>query len=272
MTIEKNEPIADQVYRLVLKGDTSDITAPGQFVNISLPGFFLRRPISVCDWEEGRLVLIYKVVGKGTEYMSGLGAGTRLDILSGLGNGFNVSSSGAAPLLVGGGVGTPPLYGLAKRLVMAGRPVNVILGFASAKDAFYIDEFEALNELCGVKVYTATVDGSLGKKGFVTDCLDEIRECSYYYACGPVPMLKALKSAMDERFGQAEATDGRSGQNNSDPLNAESGSCKGFGGELSLEERMGCGFGACVGCSVMTAVGAKKVCSDGPVFRAGILL
>ncbi len=262
MTIEKNEPIADQVYRLVLRGDTSDITAPGQFVNISLPGFFLRRPISVCDWEEDRLVLIYKVVGKGTEYMSALGAGGQLDILSGLGNGFNTGNSGAAPLLVGGGVGTPPLYGLAKRLVRAGIPVNVILGFASEKDAFYIDEFDALNELCGVKVYTATVDGSLGKKGFVTDCLDEIKECSYYYACGPIPMLKALRSAMDERFGQ----------NNGDPLNTGNTAGKGFDGELSLEERMGCGFGACVGCSVMTAAGAKKVCSDGPVFRAGIII
>ena len=273
MTIEKNEPIADQVYRLVLDGDTSDITMPGQFVNISLPGFFLRRPISVCDWSNGKLVLIYKVVGKGTEYMSTLKAGTQLDILSGLGNGFDMSKAGSAPLLVGGGVGTPPMYGLAKRLVLAGKPVNVILGFASEKDAFYLDEFDALNDLYDfgcegfegkgsgssdtqgqnghphngypqVRVFTATVDGSLGKKGFVTDCLGEIAECTHYFACGPIPMLKALKSAMGEKIS----------------------------GELSLEERMGCGFGACVGCSVMTKEGARKVCSDGPVFAADVLL
>ena len=271
MTIEKNEPIASQVYRLVLSGDTSDITKPGQFVNISLPGFFLRRPISVCDWKAGELVLIYKTVGKGTDYLSTLEKGTKLDILSGLGNGFDISASGNAPLLVGGGVGTPPMYGLAKKLVTAGKPVNVILGFASAADAFCIDEFDALNELYDfgcegyeagngksggkdsasggfpeVKVYTATVDGSLGRKGFVTDRLDEIPACTHYYACGPIPMLKALKAAMSQRFADA-------------------------GGELSLEERMGCGFGACVGCSVMTAAGPKKVCSDGPVFDGRVL-
>ncbi len=269
MTIEKNERIAADVYRLVLSGDTSDITMLGQFVNIALPGFYLRRPISVCDWKNGELTLIYKVVGKGTEYMSTLDIGTRLDLLSGLGHGFDTEKAGNAPLLVGGGVGTPPMYGLAKRLVMAGKPVNVILGFASAADVFYVEEFDALNELYDfgcegfeasgsengstsdgfpqVRVFTATVDGSFGQKGFVTDRLDEIEHCSHYYACGPIPMLKALKAAMSDRFGGAD-------------------------GELSLEERMGCGFGACVGCSVMTADGAKKVCSDGPVFEAGKLL
>ncbi|MBP5332011.1 MAG: dihydroorotate dehydrogenase electron transfer subunit, partial [Lachnospiraceae bacterium] len=256
MIVKENRQIADQVFELVLKGDTKDITMPGQFVNISLPGFFLRRPISVCDRKEDELTLIYKVVGKGTDLLSTLTTGTSLDILSGLGHGFEAGNSGNAPLLVGGGVGTPPMYGLAKRLVLAGKPVNVILGFGSATDAFYLQEFDALNELYDfgcegfegkkpeVKVYTATVDGSLGRKGFVTDWLDEIKECSYYYACGPIPMLKALKSAMSERFGESVC------------------------GELSLEERMGCGFGACVGCSVMTAEGAKKVCSDGPVFEA----
>ncbi|MCR5321971.1 MAG: dihydroorotate dehydrogenase electron transfer subunit [Lachnospiraceae bacterium] len=258
MIIDSNEPLADQVYKLVLKGDTSDITMPGQFVNISLDGFFLRRPISVCDWEEGRLVLIYKVVGKGTGYMSVLKAGTKLDILSGLGNGFDVSKAGNAPLLVGGGVGTPPIYGLAKRLVLAGKPVNVILGFASARDAFYVEEFDALNELYDfgcegfedvngkgrpeLKVFTATVDGSLGRKGFVTNWIEDLDDISHYYACGPIPMLKALKNTIS-----------------------------GVSGELSLEERMGCGFGACVGCSVMTAKGPKKVCSDGPVFESADL-
>ena len=253
MIIEKNETIASQVYRLELQGDTSDITKPGQFVNIALDGFFLRRPISVCDWEKDRLVLIYKVVGKGTDYMSSLEKGVKLDILSGLGNGFDVEKAGDAPLLVGGGVGTPPVFGLAKRLVRAGKPVNVILGFASEKDAFYIDEFDALNDLYDfgcegfegkrpeVRTFVATVDGSLGKKGFVTGWMNDIEQCSHYYACGPIPMLKALKSAAGSRF-------------------------KDVRGELSLEERMGCGFGACVGCSVMTASGTKKVCSDGPVF------
>jgi len=253
MTIEKNGLIADDVYRLVLRGDTGDITMPGQFVNISLKGFFLRRPISVCDWEKDKLTLIYKVVGKGTDALSNMKQGEVLDILSGLGNGFDTGRSGKTALLVGGGVGTPPMYGLAKRLVKAGRSVEVVLGFASAKDAFYTDEFDRLNELYDfgcegfegprpeVRVHVATVDGSLGTKGFVTDCLADISECSHYYACGPVPMLKALKEKMKTSFPQVR-------------------------GELSLEERMGCGFGACVGCSVMTRDGAKKVCSDGPVF------
>lgn len=264
MVVKQNRPIAGQVFELVLEGDTRDITMPGQFVNISLPGFFLRRPISVCDWQENELKLIYKVVGKGTDYMSSLKTGTELDILSGLGHGFDVSLSGDAPLLVGGGVGTPPMYGLAKRLVLQGKSVNVILGFASSKDAFYVEEFDALNELYDfgcegfegsrpeVKVFTATVDGSLGTKGFVTDCLKEIPRYSHYYACGPIPMLKALKAAVNSRFNEA-----------SDDVKVS--------GELSLEERMGCGFGACVGCSVMTAAGTKKVCSDGPVFDAALL-
>ncbi|MCR5685001.1 MAG: dihydroorotate dehydrogenase electron transfer subunit [Lachnospiraceae bacterium] len=276
--IKKNELIAADVYRMVLSGDTSDITMPGQFINILLDGFFLRRPISVCDWKDGELTLIYKVVGKGTAYMSTLKNGIKLDILSGLGNGFDVSEAGDTPLLVGGGVGTPPMYGLAKRLVLAGKSVNVVLGFASAADSFYTEDFDELNELYDfgcegfesgmtrrgflgektganqntvkypeVRVYTATVDGSLGTKGFVTDCLGNIENCSHYYACGPIPMLKALKTAMNERFA-------------------------GVNGELSLEERMGCGFGACVGCSVETLKGARKVCSDGPVFAAEELL
>ncbi len=257
--IKQNSVIARDVYKLELEGDTSDIVRPGQFVNISLEGFFLRRPISVCDWENGSLTLIYKVVGKGTDALSRMQPGSSLDILSGLGNGFDTQKSGKTPVLFGGGVGTPPMYGLAKRLVLAGRPVEVILGFASKQDVFYVDEFEALNDLYDfgcegfdgakpqVNVHVATVDGSMGIKGFVTDCLKDIPECSFYYACGPVPMLKALKNTMPVHFGK-EIT-----------------------GELSLEERMGCGFGACVGCSVMTAKGPKKVCSDGPVFESNDL-
>ncbi len=260
-TLIKNTPIAKDVYRAVLRGDTSRITVPGQFVNVKLDGFFLRRPISVCDWtipfmgDEGELTLIYKVVGKGTDAMSRLKEGAELSVLTGLGHGFDVSASGKRPLLVGGGVGTPPMYGLAKKLVRAGISVDVILGFNTAEDVFLADEFEALNDLyefgCEgfegkkpeVRVYLATVSGETGTKGFVTDCVPKIGECTHYYACGPIPMLKALKAKMVETFPDAE-------------------------GELSLEERMGCGFGACVGCSVETASGFKKVCTDGPVFPA----
>ncbi len=257
--IKENALIAQDVYKMRLKGDTSRITMPGQFVNVRVEGMFLRRPISVCDFdppfgsEEGRLTLIYKVVGKGTDRMSTMKVGEQVNILTGLGHGYDINAAGARPLLIGGGVGVPPLYGLARRLVRAGKIVDVILGFNTAADAFLINEFEGLNDLyefgCEgfdgskpeVRVHTATASGELGKKGFVTDCLGQIDECSHYYACGPIPMLKALKSAMGERFPKAA-------------------------GELSLEERMGCGFGACVGCSIETASGYRKVCTDGPVF------
>lgn len=259
--IVENVPIACGVYRMVLSGDTSGIVRPGQFVNIKLDGFFLRRPISVCDWlpelsgESGELTLIYKVVGKGTDAMSELAPGHRLDLLTGLGNGFDVSAAGSAPVLFGGGVGTPPMYGLAKKLVLAGRSVDVVLGFNGAQDVFYADEFDSLNDLyefgCEgfeggrpeVRVHISTADGSVGTKGFVTDCISSIAVCSHYYACGPLPMLKALKAKMDVCFPGVE-------------------------GELSFEERMGCGFGVCVGCSLETKAGWKKVCADGPVFKA----
>lgn len=255
LTITSNNRIARDVYEMRLRGDVSGVTRPGQFINIKLDGFYLRRPISVCDWENDSLTIIYKVVGKGTEVMSGLKAGDCVDALTGLGNGFDTAAAGAHPLLIGGGVGTPPMYGLAKRLVLSGRSVNVILGFNAAEDVFYADRFDALNEFydfgcegvpegCerpSLKVYTATVTGETGIKGFVTDCLGEISECSHYYVCGPLPMLKAVKGAMKARFADAV-------------------------GELSFEERMGCGFGVCVGCSIETADGPKKVCKDGPVF------
>ncbi len=228
-----NENIAESVYKMVLSGDTSDITATGQFVNIKLDGMYLRRPISVCDYDADTLTLIYKVVGRGTEYMSALKCGTELDILSGLGNGYDTEMSGTAPLLIGGGVGVPPMYALAKKLIGEGKSVSVILGFNSKCDVFYEDEFKAL----GCRVFVATADGSYGKRGFVTDCLSDVGGYTYFYTCGPEPMLKALYKATVTS------------------------------GEFSFEERMGCGFGACMGCSGKTVTGYKRICKDGPVLK-----
>ncbi len=228
--IKSNELIARSVYKMILSGDTSDITAPGQFVNLKLDGFFLRRPISVCDSENGILTLIYKVVGKGTEYMSKLQSGEKVDILTGLGNGYNTHKSGSHPLLVGGGVGVPPLYKLAKKLIDEGKKVTVILGFNTKDEIFYESEFKAL----GAKVLVATVDGSYGTRGFVTDAIKDL-SYTYFYSCGPEPMLKALYTAAKSN------------------------------GEMSFEERMGCGFGACMGCSCKTVTGNKRICKEGPV-------
>ncbi len=227
--------LCDAVYEMILQGDTSLITSPGQFVNIKLPEFYLRRPISVCDSQENELKLIYKTVGKGTEKMALLPDGYELDILTGLGNGFTLKDSERA-VLVGGGVGVPPMYMLCKKLIEKGIKPTVVMGFASAKDVFYEDEFKAL----GVEVKIATNDGTYGTKGFVTDILDYM-EFDTLYACGPMPMLKALSK-----------------------YNAD---C-----QLSLEERMGCGFGACMGCSIQTKSGYKRVCKDGPVFDKEELL
>ncbi len=231
--IISNKCIADKVYKMILFGDTSDITATGQFVNIKLDGMFLRRPISVCDYEDKKLTLIYKVVGKGTEYMSTLNDGAELDILTGLGNGYNTEPSGNRPLLIGGGVGVPPMYALAKALVKDGKKVSVILGFNSKADVFYENEFKEL----GCDVFVTTADGSYGKKGFVTDALAEVGEYSYFYTCGPEPMLKAVCNATVTS------------------------------GQFSFEERMGCGFGACMGCSCKTKYGNKRICKDGPVLE-----
>ena len=228
--IKSNEPIARSVYRMVLEGDTSAISASGQFVNLLIEGFFLRRPISVCDSVPGELTLVYKVVGKGTEAMSRMGEGEEVDILTGLGNGYDLTLSGDRPLLVGGGVGVPPLYRLCRELIVQGKSVSVILGFNTKDEVFYKEEFEAL----GAKVYVSTVDGSMGKKGFVTDCLEGL-DYTYFYTCGPEPMLKALY--------RATATSG----------------------QFSFEERMGCGFGACMGCSCKTVTGYKRICKEGPV-------
>ena len=216
---------------MVLTGDTSAVTAPGQFVEIALPGKFLRRPISVCDWTENSLTLIYKVVGQGTEQMASLPGGTKLDILTGLGNGYDLTRSGDNPVLVGGGVGVPPLYALCKALLLQGKKPSVVLGFNKESEIFLFDEFRAL----GVPTFIATADGSVGTKGFVTDVLNTL-DYSYFYSCGPMPMFRAME--------QVAKTSG----------------------QYSFEERMGCGFGACMGCSIQTKSGAKRVCKDGPVF------
>ena len=230
-TVISNDGLTSNVYKMVLRGDTSAITAPGQFVNIKLDGLFLRRPISVCDYDDQTLTIIYKAVGKGTQAKSEMAAGTELDILTGLGNGYDLTLSGNAPVLLGGGVGVPPMYNLAKKLVEAGKSVTVILGFNTASEVFYEDAFKAL----GCHVLVTTVDGSYGQKGFVTDALPE--NYTYFYTCGPEPMLKAVY--------RATATSG----------------------QMSFEERMGCGFGACMGCSCKTITGYKRICKEGPVMK-----
>ena len=232
--IVENRPLTPNVYRMTIEGDTQWITRPGQFVNIEIEGLYLRRPISVCDYSQSDITLIYKVVGRGTEAMSRMQAGQTLNVLTGLGNGFNADIECHKPLLVGGGVGVPPLYRLAKDLIARGRKVSVVLGFNTAAEVFYADEFRAL----GADVYVSTADGSLGVKGFVTDAIrDKGIDFDYFYACGPLPMLRALC--------QACATPG----------------------ELSFEERMGCGFGACMGCSCKTLTGNKRICKEGPVMK-----
>lgn len=228
--IIENTPLTESVYKMVLSGDTSAITECGQFINIKLAGKYLRRPISVCDCDGGTVTILYKVVGGGTEQMAQMMVGETLDVLTGLGNGYDTSLSGNSPVLVGGGVGVPPLYMLAKKLIREGKTVSVILGFNTKNEIFYEDEFKAL----GATVYVTTVDGSYGTKGFVTDALKDI-DYSYFYSCGPEPMLKALYKASNTS------------------------------GQLSFEERMGCGFGACMGCSCKTITGYKRICKDGPI-------
>ena len=230
-SIVSNTALTDNVYKMILSGDTSAITAPGQFVNIQLSGKFLRRPISVCDYDGETLTIIYKVVGKGTEQMAAMLPGETLDILTGLGNGYDLAPAEDHPVLLGGGVGVPPLYHLAKQLLALGKEVTVVLGFNTASEIFYEQEFQAL----GCKTFVTTVDGSYGKKGFVTDALPE--DYTYFYTCGPEPMLKAVYRA----------------------------TCT--SGQMSFEQRMGCGFGACMGCSCKTLTGSKRICKEGPVMR-----
>lgn len=232
-TVMENKKIAKDVFYMVLEGDTSFITAPGQFINIQIEGFYLRRPISICDWDDKTITIIYKVVGKGTEAMAEMTAGKTLDVLTGLGNGFTPVAESKKPLVIGGGVGTPPMYGVAKELVKQGVTPIVILGYTSKDDVFFEKEFKAL----GCEVYVTTNDGSYGTKGFVTDVIKTLEGYDYFYTCGPLPMLKAI----------AQATE-----------------CS---GQLSFEERMGCGFGACMGCSCKTKYGNKRICKDGPVLK-----
>lgn len=229
--IQYNQQLTADVWEMRLEGDTGAITAPGQFINIRLDGLFLRRPISVCDWDGQGITIIYKVVGKGTAALGGMEQGQELDVLCGLGNGFDVSRCGERTLVIGGGVGVPPMYGLAKALLRAGKTPVAILGFNKKEEIFYEDKFRAL----GIETTVTTVDGSYGVKGFVTDALPE--EYGYFCACGPLPMLKAVYNAA--------ATSGL----------------------LSFEERMGCGFGACMGCSCRTKYGNKRICKDGPVLE-----
>ena len=230
--IQFNENIAPSVYRMKLKGDVSDVTNCGQFINIKLKEKYLRRPISVYDYDSESVTIIYKVVGEGTEIMSKLSVGDTLDVMTGLGNGYDISKSGDKPLLIGGGVGVPPMYNLCKKLVANGKKPTVILGFNTKAEVFCYEEFSAL---CDVVV--TTVDGSMGVKGFVTDAMSDM-DYTYYYTCGPEPMLKAICNNAKTK------------------------------GQLSFEERMGCGFGACMGCSCKTKYGNKRICKDGPVLES----
>ena len=231
--ITSNEKIARDIFKMTLAGDTSAITAPGQFVNIKLDGLFLRRPISVCDCVGDNLTLIYKVVGRGTEQMSRMKSGDELDLLTGLGNGYNTKKSGGSPLLVGGGVGVPPMYMLCRKLISEGKNVTVVLGFNSKDDVFYENEFRAL----GADVHIATADGTYGTKGFVTDVIKDM-QYTFFYTCGPEPMFRAMHKIMKTP------------------------------GQYSFEERMGCGFGACMGCSCKTLTGNKRICKEGPVMES----
>lgn len=238
-SITQNEKIAQSVYKMRLSGDTSAIKKAGQFVNIKLDGFFLRRPISVCDYTAEELLIIYKVVGKGTEKMSAMEKGEQLDILTGLGNGYDLTVKTEKPVLIGGGVGVPPLYKLSKELKNQGKRVSVILGFNSEKEIFFEEEFKEIAD----RVLICTADGSYGIKGFVTDAVKDI-DFDYFFTCGPEPMFKALESTID----------------------------KNISGQLSFEQRMGCGFGACMGCSCKTLTGNKRICREGPVlFREEII-
>ena len=229
--IVSNTALTENVYKMVMRGETCAITAPGQFVNIKLDGLYLRRPISVCDVCGDELTIIYKVVGKGTKQMSQMRDG-KLDVLTGLGNGYDLTLSGNRPVLLGGGVGVPPMYLLAKHLIAEGKKVSVILGFNTKNEVFYEEQFKAL----GCDVTVTTVDGSYGVKGFVTDALKEINY-TYFYTCGPEPMLKAVYKASSTS------------------------------GQMSFEKRMGCGFGACMGCSCKTITGYKRICKEGPVMK-----
>lgn len=232
-TVRENVRLAEKTWRMVLEGDTSLLRAPGRFVNLLLPGKYLRRPISVSDYSDGCLTLLYDVVGDGTKAMSEMEPGTRIPTLTALGNGFNPERECTTPLLLGGGIGCAPLVNLARCLKEAGKTPTVILGFNRKEDVVLEEEFKNM----GVRIVVATADGSHGVKGFVTDAMKELGiSGDFFYACGPTPMLRALCLGLD------------------------------IPGEVSLEARMGCGFGACMCCSVRTKDDAKRICKDGPVF------
>jgi len=231
-TVEHTRQLTADTYEMILSGDTSAITAPGQFVNLDLPGHFLRRPISICNWTDEALMLLVKVVGAGTHDLVRSVPGTELDVLTGLGNGFSMDIPSQNPVLAGGGIGIAPLYGLAQRMLERGQTPTVALGFRSEKDIYYLEEFAKL----GCRLLVATEDGSAGTKGFVTDCIKAVPECDYVLTCGPLPMLKAVHSLPQLKDGQ-----------------------------FSFEARMGCGFGACMGCTIPTKDGYKRVCKDGPI-------
>jgi len=237
-TIRSNVKLTDDVYKMTLNGDTSEISAAGQFVNIELKGLYLRRPISVCDLNGALLTLIYKTVGRGTEQLSRMAKGETLDLLIGLGNGYDTSKSGNSPVIIGGGVGVPPMYLLAKKLISEGKRPIVILGFNTNDDVFFENEFRAL----GIEIIVTTIDGSYGLKGFVTDALKICGDYTYTFSCGPEPMLKAVYNASETE------------------------------GQYSFEERMGCGFGACMGCSCKTKYGNKRICKEGPVLEKGEII
>ena len=232
LKVKENIALTDSVYKMILEGDTSAIKNSGEFVNLEIPSLFLRRPISVCDYSDSSLTLVYKVVGEGTEVMAKAKVGDKFDVLLGLGNGYDISLCEKSALLLGGGVGVPPLYNLCKKLIAQGKKVTVVLGFNTSSEIFYEDEFKSL----GADVKVTTVDGSYGIKGFVTDAIGDV-DYDYFFTCGPLPMLKAVFKATSTS------------------------------GQFSFEERMGCGFGACMGCSCKTNFGNKRVCKDGPVFK-----
>lgn len=234
----ENRQIAKDIYEMVLEGDTQYILKPGQFINIKLEEVYLRRPISICSYNSQTITIVYKVVGRGTTILSRTKTGTMLDVLTGLGNGFSISPQFKIPLLIGGGVGTPPMYQLAKELIKKNCKPTIILGFSSKEDVFYEEKFKKL----GVKVLITTVDGSYGIKGFVTDAIQTINEYDYFYACGPHAMLQAVSNHT------------------------------GVSGQLSFEERMGCGFGGCMGCSCKTLTGYKRICVEGPVLDKGEII
>lgn len=236
--IIKNERLTNDIYKMILEGDTTWVSNPGQFINITVENCYLKRPISICDWDETTCTIIYKVVGKGTEIMSTMSINENLEVLVGLGNGFNTQIENDEVLLIGGGVGIPPLYGLAKELIKIGKKCHVIMGFNTKSEAFYIEEFKQL----GANVVVCTVDGTFGEKGFVNAAMKSGLENLYYYSCGPLPMLKAVYDASNEH------------------------------GQLSFEERMGCGFGACMGCSCKTLTGYKRICVEGPVMKSEEIL